>query len=226
MSLPPLLSITPELRQICDKQRSFQWRVDTVTTRSPGRLLFVACRSNGTCYNCCDVRVRLKYALPLAQMALAFALIWLSRRELAAAHIHAGRTPAFDLLALINPPAAILRGSWFNYVDYPWSDALFVASIGVFWYLFGLSIDYWRKRKTVLLFTCNPLRVTVDLALIALGPYFIWVLKRVDVADMPWQWEVPALATVFCWLLGPAFIFGRDLIHCLRRKASPPATSP
>lgn len=53
--------------------------------------------------------------------------------------------------------------------------------------------------------------VTADLALVALGPYFMWVLKRVDVADMPWRWEAPALATVLCWLLGPAFIFGRDL---------------
>ncbi len=66
--------------------------------------------------------------MPLAQMALAVALIWRSRRELAAAHIHVGRTPAFDLLLLINPPAAILRSAWFNYVDYPWSDATFVAS--------------------------------------------------------------------------------------------------
>jgi hypothetical protein len=219
-----MLSITPELHQICDKQRSFQRR-RCLTIRSPGRL-FVACRSVGTCYNCCDVRVRIKYALPLAQMALAVALIWLSRRELAAAHIQVGRTPAFDLLALINPPAAILRSAWFNYVDYPWSDVMFVASIGVFWYLIALSIDYWQKRKTILLFTRNPLRVTADLALIALGPYFMWVLRRVDVADMPRQWEAPALSAVFCWLLGPAFIFGRDLILCFRRKGPPPATSP
>jgi hypothetical protein len=170
------------------------------------------------------VRVRTKYALPLAQMALAVALIWRSRQELVAAHIHFGSTPAFDLLALINPPATILRSAWFNYVDYPWSDALFISSIGVFWYLIGLSVDYWRKRKALLLLTWKLLRVTADLALIALGPYFIWFLKRVDVADMPWQWEAPALATVFFWLLGPAVIFGRDLIHCFRRKGSPPAT--
>jgi hypothetical protein len=170
--------------------------------------------------------VRIKYALPLAQIALAVALIWGSRREIAAAHIPVGSTPAFDLLVLINPPASMLRSAWLNYVDYRWSDVMFVASIGVFWYIIGLSIDYWQKRKTLLPFTWNPLRVTADLALIALGPYFMWVLKRVDVADMPWQWEAPALATVSCWLLGPAFIFGRDLIHCFRHRGSPPAASP
>jgi hypothetical protein len=177
------------------------------------------------CYNDCNVRVRIKYALPLAQMALAVALIWLSRRELAAAHTVGGHTPAFGLLILINPPVAMLRGLWFNYVYDPWSDhVMFVASIGVFWYLVGLGIDYWQKRKTLLLFTRKPLRVTADLALIAVGPYFIWLLRSVDVANMPWQLETPALAVVFCWFLGPAFIFGRDLIHFLRSKAPPSLT--
>jgi hypothetical protein len=172
------------------------------------------------------VRVTIKYSLPLAQMALAATLIWLSRRELAAAHLVGGRTPAFGLLILINPPAAMLRGLWFSYVNNPWSDLIFVASIGVSWYLIGVGIDYWQKRKTLPLFTWKPLRVTSDLALIALGLYFIWELSRIDVADMPWQLEAPALVTFFLWLFGPLFIFGRDLIHCFRRKGSPPATSP
>jgi hypothetical protein len=158
-------------------------------------------------------------------MALAAALIWQSRRELAAAHIHAGKTPSFSLLVLINPPATLLRSVWFNYVDNPWSnDATFVASIGMFWYLVALSVDYWQKRNTLLLFTSKPLRVAADLALIALGLYFVWLVKGVDVADMPWQWEAPALTSVFCWLLGPAFIFGRDLVHCVRRRGSPPSS--
>ena len=166
------------------------------------------------------MRVRLKYALPLAQMALAVALIWQSFRELAGAHIKGGSTPAFGLLVLINPPAAMLRRLWFNYVDNPWDNVMFVASVGVFWCLVGFSIDSWQK---LLLFTWKPLRVAADLVLIALGPYFIWFLGRVDVADMPWQWRAPALAVVFCWLLGTPFIFGRELIHCLRRNGSPPA---
>ncbi len=158
------------------------------------------------------MRVRFKYALPLTQMALAVALIWLSRRELAEAHAYSP-TPAFGLVVLINPPAAILRSLWFYHVDSSgWSDVLFVVSIGVFWWLVGLGMSYWR------MFTWKPLRITTDLALIALGPYFIWLLGRVDVAHMPWRWEVPALGAVFCWLLGPAFIFGRDVIHCNRRK--------
>jgi hypothetical protein len=169
--------------------------------------------------------VRLKYALPLVQMALAIALIWESRRELAAVQFHAGTTPSFSLLVLINPPPTWLRGVWFNYVDNPWFDVvIFVASIGVFWYLIGLSADYWPKRNTLLLFTRKPLRVTADLALIALGPYFVWLVESVDVAHLPWQWKAPAWASVFCWLLGPAFIFGRDLIDCIRHKALPPSS--
>jgi hypothetical protein len=156
-------------------------------------------------------------------MALAVALLWRSRRELAAMHLLGGTTNYFALLVLINPPAAMLRNVWFNYVDIPWSDVMFVASIGLFWYWVGLNINSWQKRRTLLMFTWVPLRVIGDLVLIAFGPYFIWFLRRLDVADMPWQWEAPALACVFCWLLGPAFIFGRDLIHCLR-KASRPAS--
>jgi hypothetical protein len=168
--------------------------------------------------------VRLRYALPLAQTALAVALISQSRRELAAAHIHAGTVPAYSLLVLINPPPVMLRSLWFDHVDNVWSnDGLFVASIGLFWYLVGLSIDFYQKSKTKFPL---PLRIPADLVFIALGPYFIWLFRRVDVAHMLWRWKGPALVCVFCWLLGPAFIFGRDLIHCLRCKGSPPASPP
>jgi hypothetical protein len=168
------------------------------------------------------MRMKLKYALPLAQMALAVALIWWHHWELARMRHPAGVTGPFTLLVLINAPAAMVRMLWFNYVDDPWDEMLLVASIGVFWYLVGLILDYWQRQDTFLLLTWKPIRVAADLALIALGPYFIWLLRRVDVADMPWQWEAPALACVFGWLLGPAFIFGRDLIQCIRSKGSPP----
>jgi hypothetical protein len=49
------------------------------------------------------------------------------------------------------------------------------------------------------------------------GPCLWWLCRNVDVAHMLWPWRAPALACVFFWLLGPAFIFGRDLMNCLRK---------
>jgi hypothetical protein len=179
------------------------------------------CRSVETCYNCWDVRVRLKYALPLAQMALAAALLWQFRREVGQPPKSGYPLPALDLLLLINPPLAILSRVWVSYVGTLWSDATQVALVGAFWWLVGLILDSWQR---IFLLTRKPLRVAADLALIVLGPYFVWFVGRVDVAHMPLQWQAPALASVFCWLLGPAFIFGRDLIRCIRRKGAPPAS--
>jgi len=167
------------------------------------------------------MRVRLKYGLPLAQMALAVALLWWSNRWLTAAiqiNDSPSTAPAFTLLVFINAPAALARALWFRHVDGLWDDVMFVASIGMSWCWVALNINSWQERSTLLLFTWVPLRLAADLLLIALSGCFVWFSRRIDIAHLPWQWLVPTLTSALIWSVGPVFVFGGDLIHCLRHN--------
>ncbi len=136
-----------------------------------------------------------------------------AHRDMAAMRHPPRNTGPFTLLVFINPPAAMARSLWLKCVDNPWDEILLVASIGVLWYWVGLNVNSWQKRRTLLMFTSVPLRVVTDLALMAFSSYFLWFFRNFDVAHLPWQWRTPELALVLCWLVGPPFIFGRDLIQ-------------
>jgi hypothetical protein len=36
---------------------------------------------------------------------------------------------------------------------------------------------------------------------------------------LPLPWRIPTYASVLIWSLAPMFIFGRDLVYCVRRKS-------
>ncbi len=168
------------------------------------------------------MRVKVKYALPLAQMLLAVVSIaWFYRWVAIADRIYdvAGTPAPFDLILLINAPVSLAR-NLFYHINPEWSDAMYVASIGILWHWVVLNIDSWRERRKVFLFAWVPLRIAADVALIWLGPYCLWQFRNIDVAHFPWQWCVPSLASILLWSCGLPFIFGYDLIRCFRRKIS------
>lgn len=166
-------------------------------------------------------RLSLKYALPLAQMALAACLLlWTYQCQAAFRRLYdAPPVPRpFTLLVFLNAPANLVRWTWFYHVRGVWSDALFVGSIGLLWYWVALNIYAWRERKSLILPAWAPIRVMADLALIATGPIIAWALRSVDIAELPWLWRIPVAAFLVIWSLGPVVIFGNDLIQCLRRQ--------
>lgn len=132
------------------------------------------------------MQLRLKYALPLAQMLLASALLICSSLWAPAAMRVCdmpGSTPAFGLLASINAPVAVARTFWishlpgrtitladgriafFDLVD----DATLVAAVGVFWYWVVLNIRCWRQWHAIIMFRWFPLRLATDGILMAVG---------------------------------------------------------
>jgi hypothetical protein len=167
------------------------------------------------------MRVKLKYVLPLAQMALAVVLLrWSDLWMRAAIHVNhmPGPAPAFTLLMSINAPVAVVGALW------PWSDlwerVAFVTAVGAVWYWVALNVESWRRRRTILHFTWVPLRLGADLLAIALGACFGLCVVAVSIVPrVPWPWLIPVLASLFIWSLGLMTIFGRDLVYCVRRKS-------
>jgi hypothetical protein len=180
------------------------------------------------------MRVRLKYLLPLAQMALAAALLrwaFLSDNALKGVVDMLGPNPAFTLFVSINAPVATLAQRLWNR-DMP-ADFGLVAAVGIFWYWIALNIDSWNERRTLVLFAWTPMRVGADLLLIAIGGLLGGVLieNGLDLVNrnrgLPatvvqgwmWSWFIPNWALLLVWSLGLVVLCGRDLIQCVRRES-------
>lgn len=77
--------------------------------------------------------MKLKYVLPVTQMALAVVVLWLSDLWMKAA-IRVmdvpGPAPAFTLLMSINPPVALVRGLLYWHLSFVWDLGL---SAGIDW---------------------------------------------------------------------------------------------
>ena len=176
------------------------------------------------------MRVRLKYALPAVQIALAVlsvrqSFLW----DIAARGNDApGKHPAFKLLICINlPVSVVLKPILVLPGPTLWDSVMFVTAIGMFWYWIALRIQRYKERRTLFLFAWLPLRITTDMFLIALGASLAWLLI-VEARDYPHNspispnilgwWFVPTFTSLLLWALGPIFIFGSDLIWCLRRE--------
>ncbi len=179
------------------------------------------------------MRVRLKYALPLGQMALAVVFLRLIFLwDVAASMAHAdmpGKHPAFWLLLCLHLPIMlILKPLLFGSLP---DAALFVAAIGVFWYCIALLIQRYNERRTVFPRAWIALRIAADGVLIAMPTCLglLLVLEFIENArdhrgintfpwsDEVWRWCVPTYGSLLMWILGPIFIFGSDLVRCLRR---------
>jgi len=169
------------------------------------------------------VRVKFRYLLPLMQMALAIAIIqWTNHWYLTVArHYDSPGTPApFSFMIIMNAPASVVRMFWAPYVDWLWSNVLFVASIGLCWYSLVWSLDSWRRYCTPFPFRRRRLRIAANLLLIAISVVFVGYFRDINIAQMPWQWEVPSGILFLGWAIAPLWICGSDVERCVRRKDS------
>jgi hypothetical protein len=118
------------------------------------------------------MRVRLKYALPLGQMAFAvvcirLTVLWVVARS---GDDAPGAHPAFWLLLYLHLPIMLilkplLSGSLPDL-------ALLVGAIGVFWYSIALLIQRYNERGTVFPAGWVALRIGADVVLIAMSTCF------------------------------------------------------
>lgn len=179
------------------------------------------------------MHLRLKYVLPLVQMALAVVflrLIFLWDVAARMAHVDMpGKHPAFLLLLCLHLPLMlILKPLLFGRLP---QLAALVAAIGVFWYCIALLSHRHYERGTVFPTRWLALRIVADVMLVA-APTCLGLLFIENVRDYPfiyprsfdgWTWFLPTYGSLLMWILGPIYIFGSDLVRCLRR-GSPQTT--
>jgi hypothetical protein len=111
------------------------------------------------------MRLKLKYALPLVQMALAVGLLRWSHlwyRSQAKISDMPGPAPAFTLLMSINASLALVRGFIYRYLPGYWDGAILIVVIGLFWYWIALDILRWRERRSVVMFAWHSLRIRIS----------------------------------------------------------------
>jgi hypothetical protein len=164
--------------------------------------------------------MRLKYALPLANMAVAVALFWWSDQWLKAAmriYDSPGTHPAFTLALLINGPATLARMFWFSYVSQMWDYVLFVLVVGITWWWIGIGLTRWREGRLGRL-SSMPVRCARDILAVGLSVCFAYGCRSVDILHMPWQWLIPSAASFAIWSLVPPVFFGCDLVRCFRNR--------
>jgi hypothetical protein len=168
----------------------------------------------------------LRYALPLAQMALGVVLIqgWYS--WLRAGMAAQAPSPDHMLLLSINAPVSLARALWHNHVPDSWDNVAFILAIGIFWYWVALNILSLQERKALVLFRWAPLRIAADVLFIAMGACMGWWLCISTVTTLPtspllqlrWPCLIPVWASVFIWSLASVFLPTHDLIRSFRTR--------
>ncbi len=173
------------------------------------------------------MRMKLKYALPLVQMALALALlVWsqLWSRAMMRTQDMPGPSPAFTLLVSLNAPVALPRTFWFRYLPDRWDDVTFIVAIGLLWYWVALNVQSWRQQRMAYTFSRTPLRLTCDFVLISVGIFWgftSWsetVSRYLPIAWSGWLWFVLRMGLQLTWCVMLILFFGRDFIHCILAK--------
>ena len=176
------------------------------------------------------VRVKLRYALSLAQMVLVVVLLWQSNLWFEKARRLSdmpGPAPAFTLCVSINAPVVLFRLLWFRHLSY-WADSVvLVLAVGALWYWVGLNVESWQRNRTLLVIPRLPLRLATDLILFLIGVFcgllFVSEMRRgfmyFQLRDM---WALVIWSPQMVWSLGLIFFFGRDFILGVRERKSTP----
>ena len=171
------------------------------------------------------MHVRMRYVLPLLQMALAIALVkssyvWSNR----AVHVYhddmPGTPPAFRLLGSINAPILLPRALWFYHISVLGDALAVVLSAGLLWYWVALNVDSWRQKRMVLTFSFVPARLAADVVLIAMGFFYGFLVVEEGRGLFPASWSssvwflsASILLPFAMWSMALIFFFGRDFIY-------------
>lgn len=177
------------------------------------------------------MRIKLKYALPLVQMVVAWAVMdwtWLFHYF---AFNNWGPTPPMWFVAMIDFPASEIL-----LLALRWSDLgrlglwLFIALVGVLWYWVLRNVEEWRETGRLWLHDRRAARVAEDIALIAFGCISLAVaqmdfhlqivLEGPRAAGRLWPWAAGAVLCNLGWFVGLVFFFGRDMVQTLWSKNS------
>jgi len=165
------------------------------------------------------MRLKIRYLLPLAQMALAALLLRAEYRWAEyARHIYdmPGPSVEYVLLFVINAPAFVARRLLFADGYYgSRSDFLLVPLIGLLWFWIAHCVE----RRGVVLFAWRPLRIATDAVLCAFGALFVALFPNSHMAGLPTAWRALGAIALLIWIFGPPLIFGLDLGRCLRHKS-------
>ncbi len=181
----------------------------------------------GTNQRCQDIDMqkcfRLRYLLPVAQMALGVALlVWSNAWMLAIIkriHGTVQTTPPFTFLISLNYPAALARDLWFRHVPSPWEDRLLIPAIGLLWYWVARNIESWRQVKRLLRAPHLAIQLTIDLLQVALG-VLIGFMVFAEVSRYLFLWEIVTESTLgFMWCFALIIFPGWDLVELLRSIA-------
>jgi hypothetical protein len=170
------------------------------------------------------VRLKLRYVLPLVQMALAVALLWQSNlwfKEAVRLSDIPGPSPAFELCRSINAPIALFQALWFRYASSSADNIVFVLAVGALWYWVGVNFESWRRYRAVLVIRRKSLRLAIDLVLFAMGVLLAIVFmsemrKVLPYFDPRSLWSLAIFGPYVLWSLVLMFFFGRDFIIGVR----------
>lgn len=192
------------------------------------------------------MRIRLRHALPVAQMLVAIGLyrwsdLWLQAAQRKARHEpYMGSSPGYDLLYALNAPllfVQFLRYSleslwhgyphpstlWMLWVPELMTRAIFILTIGVLWYWVARNIESLRQTCAVFTFSVTALRVFSDLLLILAGLFSaLYALRElVNLRTLWWSgWNWICCLLYFAWFVSLTYLFTRDFIHCIRRRGT------
>jgi hypothetical protein len=187
---------------------------------------------------------KLRYTIPAAQMALAFALHWMSWRWMKAVIKLGTDSPGtniyFTLCVAINAPVAMIRAPIARVLEGYWDPVLFILGTGLLWYWVMRNIEKWTERKDIVMFQALPLRFLGDIFLILIGGIWAYLLTLDFLRGWPGllnfssslltPWQVVAGKLIVRFLLfGWAFlliaVFGYDIIRTIRGLRRMPAAT-
>jgi hypothetical protein len=171
------------------------------------------------------MRSKLKYALPLTQVGLAFALLawdWRWQRLMMRQMDMPGTSRAFKLLTSINAPLALPRALVFRHLSGWWDPLVFVISIALFWYWVAMNVLSWQNQRAAYTFSWTPLRLVVNAAVIAVGVFWLIVCwheihhrSELLLSWSDYAWYVALLGLPVAWALCLILFFGYDSLRLL-----------
>jgi hypothetical protein len=177
------------------------------------------------------INVKLKFALPLLQVGLAFGLLAWDRIWEMIMPTQDMPEPSLALKLLVSINAPVLVPGAFLLPRLPrlpnsWTDITLLVAIGLLWYWVALNILSWEARRSVCMSSMLPLRLIGDILPISVGVFLIFACWQdlfrnfVPISWSYWLRFDPFVGAVVAWSVVLVSFFGWDFIHCILRRRS------